>query len=1196
MAKKSILGKIWTSLFNVTKSDVSNPPEDIAPASEDSTAEADTVFEPEGEAAEADTIFEPEGEDAEPDTVFDTSAETTDSTVFDTLSEDTAEVSSDLSDIRIGDTILNTYRVESDMIAGGMGAVWKVYHEGWDTELAMKRPKPEVFRSNGQKESFIRECDCWINLGLHPNIVSCYYVREINGVPTIFSEWMENGDLERHIKDGTLYAGTDEVVRERLLDITIQFARGLHYAHENNLIHQDVKPDNLLLTEDWQAKVSDFGISRARSILTVPEGEWTQREFDSNATQMAPGGGMTPAYCSPEQAARQLLTQRTDIYSWAVSVLEMYLGYKPWAHGREASGPMAGIACRDYFDMCTERPIPKKLQELLEKCLAQSPDDRPHDFGEVKAELLSIYRTVTGSDYPRLEPQTAADTADSLNNRALSFLDLGRTEDAESLWEDALTKSAGHVNTIFNRALSRWRRGEIDRAEAEKELNNSTADEKQREELAGLLQQEEHGTIILAEPTNRPGSNNVPDPMHVPDFDKAMPFDRSGDGMRISVKLNQEGYRTWFVWDLKEERTLLLRDKNYITNVPTWEMVHDEPLVITEKITLSRDGRYALVTVLYLLPPEGRKNYTRRKIQVVELDSGEVVREFELVGITLNWTGDCDAETLNAAPKCFAVLSPDNTVLAISRRTIREAVQGRPFQTHCETEFWSMDTGKCISRAQNYSFLGFTEDGSTILYNDAKGRIYFGGRPENPLPSRAPSLKAEKDYYNYGTSVYQLSGDLGLIELKTHMLLCDLRRGTLLRTVRKGGNETTRYFVRTQDGRWLLSLSSRISGFWQTQFGVSVEVWDAETWQYMGSDYQLISRTQKSNADQPDEDEAKKQKARTLCLFTELCPIQYFAGMRAEYRLNRIEETGARLDAQKEFNELIGMAKAAKAPKERLLLIDKALSIPGFEASPEALRLRAELSSKLSRRTPLRIAPTTEKTRMKSETDNRAVDVGSSRVSSAVIETTRTLLADLQHRWEETLERFEEWSVKPRWGSFSRDGRRILVHTDSRYYFNSPEFSWIDDHHCHGAAVIDVRSGKILWQADKLFRQIISDSGSGPKSVVDEYETIMDPCGEFLLTRGGKKLLLTDITKNIQKTLLQEPLRYACFLKDRRFVLCQCLKSADVIVINTVTEERIEFPFSAVEYGNVRYINDDCFAIKHGKDEELCWIVWEYDI
>jgi hypothetical protein len=322
--------------------------------------------------------------------------------------------------------------------------------------------------------------------------------------------------------------------------------------------------------------------------------------------------------------------------------------------------------------------------------------------------------------------------------------------------------------------------------------------------------------------------------------------------------------------------------------------------------------------------------------------------------------------------------------------------------------------------------------------------------------------------------------------------------------------------------------------------------------------------------------------------------MQYFAGTRAEYRLSRIEETGTRLDAQKEFNELINRAKAAGTPGERIALLDQALSISGFEASPEALRLRAEHASKLQKRTPLRIAPTTEKTSMKSDNDNRAIDVGTGRVSAAAIETTKTLLADLQRRWELTLERFEEWTVKPQWGSFSRDGRRLLVHTDSRYYFDSPEFSWIDDHHYHGAAVIDVRSGELLWQADKLFVQVVSDSSSGPKSVIDEYETIMDPSGEFLLTRGGKNLLLTDITNNTQKTLMREPLRYACFLKDRRFVLCQSLKSADVTVINTVTEERVEFPFAASEYGNIRYINDDCFAIRHRKEEEMCWIVWEY--
>ena len=92
-------------------------------------------------------------------------------------------------------------------------------------------------------------------------------------------------------------------------------------------------------------------------------------------------------------------------------------------------------------------------------------------------------------------------------------------------------------------------------------------------------------------------------------------------------------------------------------------------------------------------------------------------------------------------------------------------------------------------------------------------------------------------------------------------------------------------------------------------------------------------------------------------------------------------------------------------------------------------------------------------------------------------------------------------------------------------------------------------------------------------------------------------LLLSLVLPCLIVTLMHERgTTFAKLWNYRRFVLCQCLKSADVIVINTVTEERIEFPFSAVEYGNVRYINDDCFAIKHGKDEELCWIVWEYDI
>ncbi len=342
-----------------------------------------------------------------------------------------------------GIPVSDTYEVLSDAIKGGMGSVWKVHHNSWNTDLAMKRPQPKFFAEGSQKrkENFVHECEAWINLGLHPNIVSCYYVREIGGVPTIFSEWMENGSLKDRIEDGTLYEGAEKEVQERLLDITIQFARGLHYAHEskNHLIHQDVKPDNLLLTMDWEAKVADFGLAKARTQLGS-----------------ADVSGYTPAYCSQEQYLGKALTRRTDIYSWAASVLEMYLGKRPWNRGYEA-----GKDCRRYFEQAVVF-IPQPLKDLLAKCLAEREEERPHDFAVVEEKLGQIYREVCGSEYPREEPDAAADTADSLNNRALSFLDLGKTKEAEKLWEEAIAKMPDHMPSAFNRGLYQWRRAEID--------------------------------------------------------------------------------------------------------------------------------------------------------------------------------------------------------------------------------------------------------------------------------------------------------------------------------------------------------------------------------------------------------------------------------------------------------------------------------------------------------------------------------------------------------------------------------------------------------------------------------------------------------------------------------------------------------------------------------------------------------------
>jgi WD40 repeat protein len=157
-----------------------------------------------------------------------------------------------------------------------------------------------------------------------------------------------------------------------------------------------------------------------------------------------------------EQMDGRELTRRTDIYSWAVSVMEMYLGARPWANG-----VVAGMNCKGYFEQ-SRVPMPKPMQELLSWCMACEQENRPHDFAGVEAELLKIYSAEMGVEYLRPVPKAAADTADSLNNRALSFLDLGMPWKAEECFVRAKNQNASHSESIYNHALLKWRNGQID--------------------------------------------------------------------------------------------------------------------------------------------------------------------------------------------------------------------------------------------------------------------------------------------------------------------------------------------------------------------------------------------------------------------------------------------------------------------------------------------------------------------------------------------------------------------------------------------------------------------------------------------------------------------------------------------------------------------------------------------------------------
>ena len=325
----------------------------------------------------------------------------------------------------VGQLVADLYQVEALLGAGGMGRVYRVRHLEWDHRLAVKVARPEM-----PSENFVIEAQNWIGLGLHPHVNTCYYVRNLGGSTCIFSEYAAGGSL------GSRLAELRD--REHLLRLALDCAWGLAFAHSQGLVHQDVKPDNVLLGDDGRAQIADFGLARVGSDGQV-----------SNS-------GLTPAYASPEQCSGEPLTPATDTWSFAVMLLELCLGERTWRSGLAAPHVLASA------------DLPEPLRQLLQDCLAMDPGQRP-SMSQVAERLQPLAKT---SAEP---PQPAALRADGLNNRALSYLDLGQPAKARDYLLQALAIEPQHGLATYNLGLLQWRAAELSDEELIGRLNGDLA-------------------------------------------------------------------------------------------------------------------------------------------------------------------------------------------------------------------------------------------------------------------------------------------------------------------------------------------------------------------------------------------------------------------------------------------------------------------------------------------------------------------------------------------------------------------------------------------------------------------------------------------------------------------------------------------------------------------------------------------------
>lgn len=274
----------------------------------------------------------------------------------------------------IGKTLNNRYSIIERIGGGGMANVYKAHDNMLDRDVAIKILKPEFVHDEDFIENFRRESHSAAKLN-HPNIVGIFdvgYYEDSDGVSYYIVMEIVNGKTLKDLLKEKGRLSIDETI-----DYTIQIARGLLSAHQNGIIHRDIKPQNIILNGENIPKITDFGIAQG---------------INKGITEKDIMGSVH--YFSPEQAKGEKSDERSDIYSLGIMMFEMVTGELPFDGENPISVALKQANEQIRIPSNLNHEIPRELDEIIMKSTRKDPEERYSNLNEVISALETCKKNV----------------------------------------------------------------------------------------------------------------------------------------------------------------------------------------------------------------------------------------------------------------------------------------------------------------------------------------------------------------------------------------------------------------------------------------------------------------------------------------------------------------------------------------------------------------------------------------------------------------------------------------------------------------------------------------------------------------------------------------------------------------------------------------------------------------------------------